>query len=289
MATIKQLRSRIRSAKNIQQITRAMKLVAAARLRRAQDRVLEARPYAEEMRELMASMAAAGDMPSHPLLERRPIENYGLILFTAERGLAGSFNTNLIRRAGDFLKETAGGRKLIGVGKKGAQFFTRRGVELVDAVTVPTSGPTMEHARAITAKAREMFESGEVDAIHLVYSRFHSPIRQIPQVVQLLPIEPPAAAEGAAAEQFTKTYTFEPDASALLGQLLPRYALTLVLQALLESTASEHGARMTAMTSATDNAGEMIQDLTLQANRMRQASITKEILEIVGGAEALKG
>src|SRR5438876_9921277 len=127
MATIKQLRSRIRSAKNIQQITRAMKLVAAARLRRAQERVLEARPYSEKMRELMSSMAAGGDMPSHPLLERRPIENYGVALFTAERGLAGSFNTNLIRKAGEFLNTTPGGAKMLGVGKKGAQFFSRRG------------------------------------------------------------------------------------------------------------------------------------------------------------------
>ncbi len=289
MATIKQLRSRIRSAKNIQQITRAMKLVAAARLRRAQDRVLEARPYSEKMRELMSSMAAGGDMPSHPLLERRPIENYGVVLFTAERGLAGSFNTNLIRKAGEFLNSTAGGAKMLGVGKKGAQFFSRRGIELVDSITVPTSGPTMEHARAITNRSREMFESHEVDAIYLVYSKFYSAVRQSPQVMQLFPIEPPAAEVGASSEQYSKTYTFEPDAAALLAELLPRYALTLVLQALLESTASEHGARMTAMTSATDNAGEMIQDLTLQANRMRQASITKEILEIVGGAEALKG
>ncbi|HET6645606.1 MAG TPA: ATP synthase F1 subunit gamma [Fimbriimonadales bacterium] len=289
MATIKQLRRRIRSAKSIQQITRAMKLVAAARLRRAQDRVLEARPYSEEMRNLMSSMAAGGDMPSHPLLERRPVEKYGVILFTAERGLAGSFNTNLIRRANDFMAETPGEKSLIGVGKKGSQFFMRRRFDVIETVNVPTSGPTIEHARQITARARDLFESGAVDAIYLVYSKFHSAIRQTPEVVQLLPIEPPVAGEGSSTESFTKTYSFEPDATELLGQLLPRYALTLVLQALLESTASEHGARMTAMTSATDNAGEMIQDLTLQANRMRQASITKEILEIVGGAEALKG
>lgn len=288
MATLKQLRSRIRSAKNIQQITRAMKLVAAARLRRAQDRVLEARPYSEKMRELMSSMAAAGDMPSHPLLERREVNTYGVVLFTAERGLAGSFNTNLIRRAGDFINSTPGAPKMIGVGKKGAQFFSRRKIAVVEQVVVPTSGPTMEHARAITDKSREMFESGEVDAIYLVYSKFFSAIRQTPQVLQLFPIEPQVS-EVAPAEQFSKSYTFEPDAATLLAQLLPRYARTLVLQALLESTASEHGARMTAMTSATDNAGEMIQDLTLQANRMRQASITKEILEIVGGAEALRG
>jgi len=288
MATIKQLRGRIRSAKNIQQITRAMKLVAAARLRRAQDRVFEARPYSDKMRELMGSMAEAGDMPSHPLLERRPVKKFGVILFTAERGLAGSFNTNLIRKASDFMAEAEGEKCVLAVGKKGSQFFGRRHFEIVATHNIPTSGPTLEHAQAITSKARQLFESGDVDAIHLVYSKFHSAIRQTPQVVQLFPIEPPVS-EGGGTSAFSKSYSFEPDAQTLLAELLPRYALTNVFQALLESAASEHGSRMTAMTSATDNAGEMIQLLTLQANRMRQASITKEILEIVGGAEALKG
>jgi F-type H+-transporting ATPase subunit gamma len=288
MATIKQLRGRIRSAKNIQQITRAMKLVAAARLRRAQDRVLEARPYSDKMRDLMASMSAAGDMPEHPLLERRPVNKVCVLLFTAERGLAGSFNTNIIRKASDFLQEQTAEKSILAVGKKGSQFFGRRHYTIVETHNIPTSGPTIEHARAITQKARDMFESGEVDAIYLVYSKFYSPIRQVPEVVQLFPIEPPVSDEPKGGA-YSKSYTFEPDAQSLLAELLPRYALTNVLQALLESTASEHGARMTAMTSATDNAGEMIRGLTLQANRMRQASITKEILEIVGGAEALKG
>lgn len=264
-----------------------MKLVAAARLRRAQDRVMEARPYSEKMRELMSSMAAAGELPPHPLLDRRPIKNVGVVLFTAERGLAGSFNTNLNRRAAEFLRAQEAPTKIVAVGRKGAQFFTRRGFEVVKQFAIPTSGPTMEHAKAITGESQRLFESGEVDAIHLIYSKFYSAIRQSPEVVQLFPIEPPPMKTDD--EHFSKAYSFEPDAAALLGQLLPRYAMTLVLQALFESAASEHGARMTAMTSATDNAGEMIQQLTLQANRMRQASITKEILEVVGGAEALKG
>jgi F-type H+-transporting ATPase subunit gamma len=152
---------------------------------------------------------------------------------------------------------------------------------------LPTSGPTLEHAEDITSKAQDMFTSGEVDAVYLVYSKFYSAIRQTPEVVQLFPIEPPIVES--ANDGYSKNYKFEPGPNELLGALLPKYALTIVLQALLESTASEHGARMTAMTSATDNAGEMINALTLQANRMRQATITKEILEIVGGAEALKG
>jgi F-type H+-transporting ATPase subunit gamma len=287
MATIKQLRGRIRSAKNIQQITRAMKLVAAARLRRAQDRVLEARPYSDKMRELMASLAAAGELPANPLLERRPVEKIAVLVFTAERGLAGSFNTNINRKASDFLKEQALPNRVYGIGKKAYQFFNRRGFDMAGQLNLPTSGPTLEHANEIIAKAQEMFISGEVDAVYLVYSKFFSAIRQTPEVVQLLPIEPPVLEN--AGDGYSKDYSFEPDATELLGALLPKYALTLVLQALLESTASEHGARMTAMTSATDNAGEMINALTLQANRMRQATITKEILEIVGGAEALKG
>ncbi|MDQ2985482.1 MAG: ATP synthase F1 subunit gamma [Armatimonadota bacterium] len=287
MATIKQLRGRIRSAKNIQQITRAMKLVAAARLRRAQERVLEARPYSEKMKELMASLAAGGEMPVNPLLERRTVKKIAVLVFTAERGLAGSFNTNINRKASDFLKEQSLPNRVFGVGKKAFQFFNRRGFDMAGQMNMPTSGPTLDHANEIISKAQEMFVSGEVDAVYLVYSKFYSAIRQTPQVVQLLPIEPPVL-EGAT-EGFSKTYTFEPDPAELLGALLPKYALTIVLQTLLESTASEHGARMTAMTSATDNAGEMIQLLTLQANRMRQATITKEILEIVGGAEALKG
>lgn len=287
MATIKQLRGRIRSAKNIQQITRAMKLVAAARLRRAQDRVLEARPYSEKMKDLMASLAAAGELPSNPLLERRAVNKIGVIVFTAERGLAGSFNTNIIRKASDFVKEQTTPNRIFGVGKKAFQFFNRRGYDMAGQVNLPTSGPTLDHANDITAKAQEMFVSGEVDAVYLVYSKFYSAIRQTPEVVQLFPIEPPIVE--AAKEGYTKNYKFEPGPTELLSALLPKYALTIVLQALLESTASEHGARMTAMTSATDNAGEMINALTLQANRMRQATITKEILEIVGGAEALKG
>ena len=287
MATIKQLRGRIRSAKNIQQITRAMKLVAAARLRRAQDRVLEARPYSEKMKDLMASLAAAGELPQNPLLERRSVNKIGVIVFTAERGLAGSFNTNIIRKANDFVKEQTLPNRIYGVGKKAFQFFNRRGFDMAGQINMPTSGPTIEHANEIISKAQDMFVSGEVDAVYLVYSKFYSAIRQTPQVVQLLPIEPPVLENEA--DGYSKNYKFEPDPTELIGALLPKYALTIVFQALLESTASEHGARMTAMTSATDNAGEMIQDLTLQANRMRQASITKEILEIVGGAEALKG
>lgn len=285
MANLKQIRQRIRTAKNIQQITKAMKLVAAARLKKATDRVLEARPYSDKLREFMQSISAAGELPAHPLMEKRPIERYALIVITAERGLAGSYNTNVIRKAYDFLRETAGTGRIIGVGKKGHLFLGKRGFEVVHSMSVPAAGARLEDATEVARVARDLYESGEVDAVYVCYSKFYSAIRQVPQVVQLLPIEPPDTDENAKAS--SAEIAFEPDAETLMNTLLPRYFFTLVYQALLESTASEHGARMSAMTSATDNAGKMIQGLTLTANRERQAAITKEILEVVGGAEAL--
>ncbi|MBS1724221.1 MAG: ATP synthase F1 subunit gamma [Armatimonadetes bacterium] len=289
MATLKQIRQRIRTSKNIQQITRAMKLVAAARLNKAKMRVEEARPYSDKMREFMGSVGAAGDLPAHPLLEKREIKKTLLVLVTGDRGLAGSYNTLLIRKAGEFFKEVVGERAMLAVGKKGGQFFGKRGVEVLETVTVPTAGAGLDDAIVVTNKVRALYEAEEVDAVYLCYSKFYSPIRQVPQVVQLLPIEPPKSEEPVEeAIGENKAYKFEPNAEDLLGFLLPKYLLTVVYQALLEASASEHGARMTAMTSATDNAGKMIAGLTLAANRSRQAGITKEILEIVGGAEALK-
>ena len=285
MATLKQIRQRIRSAKNIQQITRAMKLGAAARLNRAKTNVEMARPYSEKMREFMGSVGAAGSLPAHPLLERREVKRACLLLITADRGLAGSYNSLLIRKAAEFLKAAEAPTGLVAVGKKGAQFFGKRGYEVIETVTVPTAGARLEDAVRVTQRLRELYESGEVDAVHICYSKFYSPIKQVPQVVQLLPIEPPEQEEGAKAD---KEYSFEPNPEELLGLLLPKYLLTVIYQAMLEASASEHGARMTAMTSATDNAGKMIAGLTLTANRARQAAITKEILEVVGGAEALK-
>ncbi len=284
MATLKQIRGRIKAAKNIQQITKAMKLVAAARLRKATDRVLEARPYADKLREVMGSLSAAGELPSHPLMEKRTVRRVGLILLTSDRGLAGAFNTSLMRKAGDFIKESPYAVSMITVGKKGTQFFGKRGHNVIHSMSVPSSGARLQDATEVARLARGMYESGEVDAVYVCYAKFFSAIRQVPQIVQLLPIEPPVAVEskGPAVE-----FEFDPSAEELLATLLPRYFLTLVWQAMLESTASEFGARMTSMTSATDNAGKMIGELSLKANRERQASITKEILEVVGGAEAL--
>jgi F-type H+-transporting ATPase subunit gamma len=284
MATLKEIRIRIKTAKNIQQITKAMKLVAAARLKKATDRVLEARPYADKLKEVMGSLSAGGELPPHPLMESREVKKIALILITSDRGLAGAYNTSLIRKASDFLKDATVPVTLVTVGKKGTQFFGKRGYDIHKSFTVPSSGARLEDAVEVTRTARGLYESGEVDAVFVVYSKFFSAIRQVATSVQLLPIVAPESTGVSSGE-----IEFEPSAEALLDTLLPRYFGTLIWQAMLESTASEFGARMTAMTSATDNAGKMISSLTLKANRERQASITKEILEVVGGAEALKG
>ncbi|MEI7986928.1 MAG: ATP synthase F1 subunit gamma [Armatimonadota bacterium] len=285
MATLKQIRQRIRAAKNIQQITKAMKLVAAARLKKSTDRVLEARPYADKLMDIMTSMSASGSLPEHALLTKREVKNVLVIVLTSDRGLAGGFNTSIIRKATDFFKTIEDKPlKLITYGKKANMFFTKRGFAVVDNYSAPSAGARLVDAVSLTRKAQEMFESGEVDAVWVVYSKFYSAVRQVPQCVQLLPIEAPET-DGAIGGGEVE---FEPSADVVLNSLLPRYFKTLIWQSMLESTASEFGARMSAMTAATDNAGKMIQTLTLKANRERQAAITKEILEVVGGAEALK-
>lgn len=286
MANIKLLRSRIKAAKNTQQITKAMKLVAAARLKKATDRVLEARPYADKLKELMASLAAAGELPPHTLLERRDkINRVAVILCTSDRGLAGAYNTNLLKKATEFIAASDVPVTLLTLGKKGSQFFGKRNVSISQHWPMPAAGATLVEAKEVTAKARQMFESGEVDAVYVIYAKFYSPVRQVAQAVQLLPIEATGDVENARELEFE----FQPNPTDILDSLLPRYFQTLVWQAMLEATASEFGSRMTAMTNATDNAGKMIASLTLRANRERQASITKEILEVVGGAEALNG
>jgi F-type H+-transporting ATPase subunit gamma len=291
MATPRQIRGRIRVAKNIQQITKAMKMVAAARLRRAQEAVGAARPYAEKMRDVMLSLGASGgDSLQHPLLRRvdGDPQNIGVILVTGDRGLCGAYNSSVIRRANDLVRPFGPSRaKIICIGKKGATFFRRRGFDIVAEYPVPATGISFGDAQAISRAGRDLFADGQVDALYLIYTQFFSAMTQRPQTVAILPIQPPQAEAGVAAAP-TADYLFEPDPEELLGSLLPRYVDTQVYQAIVESVASEHGARMTSMSSATDNAGKMISRLTLSLNRARQATITKEIAEIVGGAEALK-
>lgn len=289
MATIRQLRQRRQVAKNIQQITKAMKMVAAARLKRAQDRVTAARPYAASMREMMTSVATAvGGQVEHPLLAVRTVREIGFLIITSDRGLAGSYNSAMLRRASEMLRAYDKAHvKLYLVGRKGIQFFRRRGYNVVEEFPMNATGATYDEAKQITRTVRTAFETEQIDELILLYTRFFSPITQRAEDVQLLPIQQPVVEE--ATDAVGEDYIFEPAPDNLLRALLPKYLEGQVYQALLESSASEHGARMTAMNSATDNAGKMITGLTLQINRARQAGITREISEIVGGAEALKG
>ena len=288
MPSTKDIRRRIRTVKNIEKITSAMKMVAAARLRKAQDRAESARPYAEKMRGVMANLAANVGEIQHPLLEAREEHNAAFVVIGADRGLAGSYNVNVMHRAtreiGERDPETV---KLVLVGKKAVSYFRRRPYQTVAEPSASGSEIAFADIRGVTARVRSMFESGEADAVYLVYAKFISAMRQDPTVAKLLPIDGAGFARVGAA-QGEADFIFEPKAEELLGKLLPRYVDTQVYQALVESNASEQGARMTAMSAATKNAGEMMDNLTLQYHKARQAAITREIVEIVSGAEALR-
>lgn len=260
-------------------------MVAAARLQRAQSRATAARPYADEMIEIMRRVAAAGGEVEHPLLEVREPVNIGVLVITSDRGMAGSYNTNVIRKVSEVIRPyDPANVKLVCVGKKGCNFFAKTAYPVIARYPMPSAEVNFADARAISGEIRGLFESRQLDQVHIVYTKFYSAIRQQVTDLVILPAAPPRT-EGQ--EPVTEEYIFEPGPELLLGALLPRYVDTQIYRALLESLASEHGARMTAMTSATDSAGEMIDRLTLDFNRARQAAITKEIAEIVGGANAL--
>ena len=286
MATLKAIRKRISSIRNTQQITKAMKMVSAAKLRRAQEAVLAARPYADKMAELLRNVAARVSQEAHPLLNAREERKIHLLLFTSDRGLCGGYNANLIRAAEAFIRREGAGKEinLVLVGRKGADHFRRRRATIADRHINILATPAEELAAAVTEKAVERFVKGETDAVYILYSRFRSALSQVPTLEKLLPVALP---ETENIDQLTE-YLYEPSAEALLASLLPKMAEVAIFRALLEAIASEHGARMTAMDSATTNASKMMGSLTLQMNRARQASITRELMEIVGTAEALK-
>ncbi|MCE5314566.1 MAG: ATP synthase F1 subunit gamma [Armatimonadota bacterium] len=283
MASARDVKRRIRTVKNIEKITSAMKMVAAARLRKAQERAEAARPYAEKMHEVMGNLARSAGEIEHPLLEVREERNVAYVVIGAERGLAGSYNGNVMNKAvHEIGKRDPEEVKLLLVGRKAVAFFRKRPYQITASMEMGT-GVTFTDIRKITTKVRSLFESGEVDAVYLIYAKFYSAMRQEPVSVRLLPMAAPEANAETPAD-----FMFEPNAGELLATLLPKYVDTEVYQSLVESQASEHGARMSAMSAATKNAGEMIDNLTLVYNKARQAAITKEITEIVGGAEALK-
>ena len=285
MPSLLDLRRRIRAVKSTQQITKAMKMIAASRLKRAQDRVVAARPFAQRMQQVLNSLASRVDPDAHPLLravgqaDDRPL----LIIVTADRGLCGSFNANVIKAAGQFiLAQGRSGIALGLVGRKGRDFFRRRGFEVRLEHTGIFQRLSFAHAAEITATAIEEFVSGRATSVHLVYNEFKSVIAQRIIVEQLLPLPRP---EGGASGP-TIEYLYEPDPAEIFRELLPRHIQAQVYRALLESNAAFFAAQMTAMDAATRNSTEMIDSLTLYMNKVRQAAITREIIEVVSGAAA---
>src|SRR3990172_6224631 len=285
MATLRDLQRRIRSVQSTQKITRAMKLVAAAKLRRAQERITEARPYAFKMAELLGSLVARTEADAHPLLSQRGTGRKRLVIITADKGLCGAFNTNALRESLRFLREVEQpSMTLVVVGKKARDFYRRRGWEVKSEMLGFFDRLAYSHAQELAGQLMQAYLAEEIDEVHLIYNEFRSVAVQRVKREQLLPLEAtPAAAAAPTAE-----FLYEPSPEAILASLLPRHVTTQVYRALMESLAGEYGARMTAMEAATKNAKEMIDLLTIQFNKARQEKITKELLDIVGGAEALK-
>lgn len=288
MATLLDFRRRIRSVKNTQQITRAMKFVSAARLRRAQEAALAARPYAQELARLLRSIMSRIESPEHTLLAKRPEERILTIVVAGERGLAGAFNSNILKEAAKFFRsKTDKKMAVIPVGKKSRDSLRKAGFELSAEYVNVLARVDLKIAREIAKVATDLYAEDKVDAVYIIFSEFKSVIAPNLVTEKLLPIEKIEADSKQSSEQGPEAqvdYIYEQPANVILDRLLPRYVETQILRALLESSAAEHAARMTAMEAATKNAGEVIEGLTLHMNKVRQAAITKEIIEIVSGA-----
>ena len=293
MPSLLDIRRRVRAVKSTQQITKAMKMVAASKLRRAQERVQQARPYASQMLRVLSSLASRVDPSLHPLLDERKQPRAGhkamLIVVTADRGLCGSFNTNVIKASSVFITDNRGRQVALGlIGRRGRDYFARRGFEIRYEQVNLFAALKFADAKAIAASAIESFVSGQVDSVHIVYNEFKSVMQQKVVVEQLLPIPRHAFDAGApAAGKPTIDYLYEPNPEALFTHLIPNHIEVQIYRALLESAAAEHAARMTAMDAATRNSADMIEQLTLYMNKVRQAAITREIIEVVSGAQAL--
>jgi F-type H+-transporting ATPase subunit gamma len=283
MATLLDIRRRIRSVKNTQQITRAMKMVAAARLRRAQDAIFNARPYANQMMTMLESLAARTEQRDHPLLAARRIEKVLLVLVTADRGLCGAFNANLIRAAHEYIVSQGDNQvSMIAVGRKGRDAFRRRSRPLLSERVNLFAHLEFSHAQQIAKEIVDLYTQQEVDAVDFIYNEFKSIMAQRVRVERYLPIKPVQPASG----EVLIDYIYEQPPAEIFSALLPRYVEIEVYRALLESRAAELAAQMTAMDAATNNAAELIDSLTLHMNRVRQAAITREIIEVVSGAAA---
>lgn len=286
MAKTQDLKRRIRSIKNTRQLTKAMKMVSAAKLRRAQERITQARPYAQKQREVLQSLAAADDGAGHPLLEVRDGKRTEYVVVTSDKGLCGAFNAALTKEVRNTMRERSGEEiSVTAIGRKGRDFFRHRKVPIRKAFTDMIGKVGYSDAETIGEELIARYIDGDVDRIFLCYNIGLSAINAKPTIAQLLPIEPVAESGGASKQ--SEDVIYEPSQQALLEALLPFYVKNQIFQAMLESNAAEHGMRMAAMDAATRNAGELIDSLTLTMNRVRQASITTEIIEVVSGAEAL--
>jgi len=286
MANLKEIRKRIQSVKNTQQITSAMKMVAAAKLKKAQERIEKARPYADKMADVLASLALRTHEKAHPLLTCREVKNIALVVITSDRGLCGAFNQNIIKTAEQFIRQNRSRYSdmlFTMIGKKGYDYFKIRPITIHREYLNVSGKISYELAQSIAENLREVFLSANVDEVHLLYNRFKTTISQEIVFTRLLPITPLEVAEG----QTVPGYVFEPADGDILEDIIRTNLEVQIYRAMLESEASEFGARMSAMDSATSNAGEMIKKLTLKYNRARQETITKELMEIIAGAEAL--
>lgn len=293
-AELRAIRRRIRSVESTKKITRAMELIAASRIVKARERVRASRPYAEKMIEVIRNVGRASGDVSHPLLERREIRTMGVLVVTSDRGLAGAYNSSVLRMAERHmagLRAEGAALSLYAVGKKAQTFFSFRGYDIARSFLGVTDQPSYADAKAVGEALMEDYEAGAVDAVEVFYTIYKSALSYHPARVELLPVSPPEDAEGDEAGQrgggAAVSYEYEPDPAAILGRLLPRYVESAVYGQLLESSASEHASRQRAMKSATENAEELIKVLGRTANQARQAEITTEIAEIVGGAQAL--
>ncbi|GBG10224.1 MULTISPECIES: ATP synthase F1 subunit gamma [Paenibacillus] len=284
MATnMRDIKREIKSKQNMKQITKAMEMVAASRLRRAQQAALASRPYADKLKEVVASIAAGTKDVKHPMLETREIKKTGYLVITSDRGLAGGYNANILRKVTQTIQQkhkSADEYALFVIGRKGRDYFRRRNMPIVEEVIGLADSPTFADIKSVSSSAVKMFADGSYDELYLYYNKFVNAISQIPTETRLLPLE--EISEGTK----VSTYEYEPSPEGVLEVLLPKYAETLIYSAVLDGKASEFGARMTAMGSATKNATKMISQLTLTYNRARQAAITQEISEIVAGANA---
>ncbi len=289
MASLKDLRRRIRATKSMQQIFKAMEMVAAAKLRRAHQRAQAASPYSAKISAMLANLSESAAELEHPLFKERDVAMTALVVITADRGFAGAYNTVVLRVAEQKLRAAPPGAvKLVVIGRRGRDYLRRRGYPILAAHTDLPGEASLDLARRITNELTEWFVSGEVDRVEILYSHFVNAMVRRLRTETFLPIGADTAKDSAASGQRMGSAIFEPDAESIFAELLPRYATAKLYAAMADALASEHSARMVAMGSARKNAGELVDALTLQRNRLRQAMITREISELVGGAEALR-